>query len=213
MARLAPEKADFAPALPNQINKCGITCEVVIVEITIEEINSVLDADIENGILTWKQKTNKSQTKSNSESQLKRWNSTIAGTKAGYKKDGYLRVSLNGKQIYVHRILWFLANGYWPDVIDHINGDRSDNRQLNLRDVTHQENIKNSKKWSNNKSGVNGVSFDKSRNKWEAYTHIDCKKVSLGRFDNIEDAKLARQKSDKELKFSKTHGKRQCATT
>ena len=65
-------------------------------------------------------------------------------------KYGYIRVNIpeNGKnppQIFAHRIAWFLYHGKWPEkYIDHINGNRSDNRIENLREVSHSENCKNS---------------------------------------------------------------------
>jgi len=73
-------------------------------------------------------------------------------------------VNLNKKSYCVHRIIWFMVHGYsdTTKVIDHLNGDPSDNRIQNLSLKTIQENSQNRFKSKNNKTGVNGVSLYKS---------------------------------------------------
>ena len=84
-----------------------------------------------------------------------------AGTSAGSNKcaDGYARIKLFGQPYMAHRLAWFYENGHWPDnLIDHINGNKMDNRMINLRDVTHSVNLQNQRgPRSNNKSGFLGV--------------------------------------------------------
>jgi hypothetical protein len=65
--------------------------------------------------------------------------------KVGHKNhEGYVYVYVDGKQYFAHRIIWKLETGREPEgVIDHINGETSDNRIENLRDVTHTENMRN----------------------------------------------------------------------
>jgi hypothetical protein len=75
----------------------------------------------------------------------------------GYKR---VRITINGKkhEILAHRLAWFFMTGFWPKgEIDHIDGDRSNNSALNLRDVTRDENAKNIKLRSDNTSGVMGI--------------------------------------------------------
>lgn len=93
-------------------------------------------------------------------------------------------------------------------VIDHINGLKSDNRIVNLRNVSQSINTKNCKKSSNNTSGVNGVYWNRVVNKWEASMMVDYKKIVIGYFSNFEDAKEARNTSDIENGFYANHGKR-----
>ncbi|CAB5216873.1 putative NHN endonuclease [uncultured Caudovirales phage] len=108
-----------------------------------------------------------------------------------YSNVGYA-VSRNketGKVEYLHRII-LKAEGKMQ--VDHINGNRLDNRLDNLRVVSAQNNIRNSKKRKGNyTSEFKGVCFDKSRNKYKAEITVDGKCKSIGRFINEKDAALA----------------------
>ena len=116
------------------------------------------------------------------------------GKVVGHKnKSGYITITLLGKLRKAHRLAWIYVYGEDIDryEIDHINGDKSDNRICNLRISSHQQNMFNMKKKSTNKSGVKGVHFDKRCNKWRAQTSINKKRVHLGLFDAIESAEKA----------------------
>ena len=118
---------------------------------------------------------------------------------------GYFRVSLckdgKPKQFLIHRLvaLAFLDNADDKSVVDHINNIRTDNRVENLRMATCAENIRNSQVSKKNTSGFKGVSFSNSRNKWIAQITINRKVKHIGSFENIEDAKNARQKKALEI--------------
>lgn len=84
-------------------------------------------------------------------------------------------------------------------VIDHINGNRADNRHNNLRICTQQQNLYNVALKSTNKSGVAGVRWDKERNKWSAEIKFDYKKCFLGRYQDIEDATYVRYYAETRL--------------
>ena len=62
---------------------------------------------------------------------------------SGYKDDGYAQITIFAECIGVHRLIWLYVKGEWPDHIDHINHDRSDNRIGNMRSVTHRQNAMN----------------------------------------------------------------------
>lgn len=130
-----------------------------------------------------------------------KWNH-LAGKKARGKQAGAVThygywnvgVSENGvaKKFLAHRIIWFLAYGHWPDgEIDHVNGNRADNRLSNIREASHSENACNSKMRSNNSSGTKGVYFNKSVGKWQSQITVDGKHTYLGLFTDIADAKNA----------------------
>ena len=107
--------------------------------------------------------------------------------------DGYNRFKYKGAKYLAHRVAWFIHYGEWPTgEIDHINGNRSDNRIANLRDVCKQSNIHNqTRPQKGNKSGFLGVMWDKQRNKWAARICLDGKRKRLGSFDTPEEAHKA----------------------
>ncbi|EPU3949756.1 HNH endonuclease [Klebsiella michiganensis] len=81
---------------------------------------------------------------------VSRSSKAVAGQAVGFSlnRDGYLRVGLNYKRYLLHRIIWELHNGPIPDgmEIDHIDGEKTNNRLSNLRLATHQQNLHNTKK-------------------------------------------------------------------
>ena len=77
-------------------------------------------------------------------------------------------------------------------MIDHVNGDPSDNRLCNLREATKSQNMMNIGKIKSNTSGVRGVGWSKASQKWRAYIRVNKKDIHLGLFESIEDAKKAR---------------------
>lgn len=105
------------------------------------------------------------------------------------RTDGYICVSALGFKYLGHRLAWFYVKGVWPSHwLDHINGDRTDNRIENLREVSAEQNSRNSRLRSDNTSGYKGVSFDKSSKKWVARIIVNYRQNVLGYFENMEDA-------------------------
>lgn len=106
---------------------------------------------------------------------------------------GYQRISFNGRLFQAHRLAWAIAHGKWPeDLIDHINGDRSDNRLSNLRDVSARVNLQNERKArKNSRSGLLGASWSKVTKRWAARIHYDGKHRHLGYFDTPQEAHAA----------------------
>ena len=118
----------------------------------------------------------------------------ISKYKWNINSTGYCRCS--ELKIDIHRFLLNL-NSFNGDYVDHINGNRLDNRKCNLRIVTNQQNHFN---LTNNGLGNNnrkGVSFRKDRNKWRAYITIDGKQISLGLFETEEEAIKIRIEAEK----------------
>ncbi len=83
--------------------------------------------------------------------------------------------------------------------MDHIESNKLNNTISNLRWCSNQENQYNRQLNENNTSGIKGVWFNKIRNKWHSQIQINNKQIHIGYYDNIEDAKIARQKRSAEL--------------
>ena len=102
---------------------------------------------------------------------------------------GYVQMMLDGTMYLGHRLAWFFVSGYWPKaVIDHVNGDRADNRIANLRETSIRLNVAHSKRRTNNTSGYKGVNMDRRRGKWVAKIMVNRKSLHLGYFDDPQRA-------------------------
>jgi hypothetical protein len=132
-------------------------------------------------------------------------NAQRAGTKAGSLNSGYIVVQVNGRSYGVHRLIWLMHHGRWPNRIDHIDHNPLNNNLNNLRSVTHKENHHNQGKRVNNKSGVTGIYY--YHNKWYASIKNNGKNIHLGSFTNKEDAITARQQAETDLGYHPNHGK------
>ena len=109
--------------------------------------------------------------------------------------DGYGRVTIDGQRVYLHRLAWLLHHGEWPRAqVDHVDGDRSNNRASNLRDVDHTANAQNVHK-ARGRVGLLGVSYDSSRQKYTAQISVGPRKsarvIHLGRYSTPEEAHRA----------------------
>lgn len=113
------------------------------------------------------------------------------GSVAGHKAaaDGYTRISVAGQKFLAHHIVWCMHHGDLPKEIDHINGDKSDNRIENLRLATRAQNAANFHKLrATNTSGMRGVTWDAAKSSWKAQIGYQGKHKFLGYFDTQRDA-------------------------
>jgi len=100
----------------------------------------------------------------------------------------YLSAVIDGKRYFVHRLAWFLATGSWPAAeIDHINGVRTDNRLINLRQATRKQNAANFARQPGS-SGFLGVSWSEPHKKYRAVINHSGRQRHLGWFDNPDEA-------------------------
>ena len=126
------------------------------------------------------------------------------GAKVGsIKSDGYIGIgtSINKKfkLLKAHRVAWFIFYKELPNVIDHINGDRADNRIINLRSCTQQENLRNQKKRKGFTSKHKGVSWNKNMNRWQSKICINYNNIHLGYFDTEIEARDVYEEKAKEI--------------
>lgn len=106
------------------------------------------------------------------------------------KQNGYREIQYKQKRYYAHRLIWELFNGPIPDglVIDHIDGNPSNNILENLRCVEHITNLHGARKLTRNTSGYIGVSWNKLTNSWEASVTYRGKRIYREYFDDIHKA-------------------------
>ena len=114
--------------------------------------------------------------------------------------DGYTAVMIGGKKYQAHRLIWLYMTGSWPTVeIDHINQVRNDNRWVNLREATRQENSWNTGKHAKTKSGVKGVAYIGKSGKWQVQMRVRGKSYYIGQYNTIEAAAAARANAERQL--------------
>ncbi len=155
-------------------------------------LTEVLDYNAETGKFVWKKPAS---------------HQMHPGDEAGTQNaSGYVFICVGGVRYKAHRLAWFYHYGEWPSdetpQIDHINGNRADNRIANLRLVTDEQNSRNQKVRSTNTSGRTGVQFHKPRGKWMAVIRNNGKYECLGYYAKFEDAVKAREAA--EIKYGYT---------
>ena len=148
-------------------------------QLTAERLRELLNFDPQTGIFT---------------RRLVRRGAPPAGSIAGYRtKHGYIRMELDGVVHYAHRLVWLWLHGEWPRFeIDHRNGDRTDNRPANLRDVPREINLQNLRKARcTSISGMLGVSRSRCGRKWIARVKTRGVVSRLGPFETADQAHAA----------------------
>ena len=163
-------------------------------ELTQAKLKEFLHYDPETGIFTWKVRS----------SIMVR---VRAGDIAGCKKTSlsgktYVQICLDGRLYYAHRLAWLYMKGYFPDQIDHSDGNGVNNIFSNLSGVSDAENKKNVRLFSRNSSGIPGVKWYPKRGRW--YTYIG-RQYLLWTPDFFE-ACCARKSAEVRLGFHANHG-------
>lgn len=145
--------------------------------LTQERLKELINYDCDSGIFTWIKK---------------RAGINIEKQAGCIRKDGYRLIRIDNKLDYAHRIAWFYMTGNYPEnLIDHINGNRDDNRFVNLRDVTSSVNLQNRKEL-NSKNTISGFAgVQKNHKKWQAIIWLNYKRILIGSFLTKEDAHQA----------------------
>ncbi len=148
-------------------------------KLTQSELKRQLHYDPLTGIFTW----------INSNSLRVRTGDTAGCS----RKDGYIRIKINGKNYLAHRLAWLYMEGYFPEHhIDHKFGIRDDNRWSELQHATRSCNMQNQAISTCNSSGFPGVALDRTSGKWRSRIIINQKVSYLGHYDDPLEAALAR---------------------
>ena len=163
--------------------------------LTQQQLKKFIDYNSQTGLFTWKVNRGGATKKNN-----------IAGCVAS---DKYIVLTLFEKQYKAHRLAWLYVYGVFPSGnIDHINGNKQDNRIDNLRDVSHAKNSQNLSLDKRNKSGKTGVCWHIVSKKWIVNISVNKKAIHLGYFISLEDAIKKRLEAEMEYGFHKNHGKK-----
>lgn len=166
--------------------------------LTQDEVKRLLEYDPETGVLTWK--INISNRKIG---DVAGYSYTLKRQGESYKR--YIKIGIKDKKYLAHRIIWLYVNGSFPEnEIDHIDGDGTNNKIENLREVEHKENSKNRRKPSNNISGMVGIAY--VYNKWRVTIRVNGKRIHLGYFKDIQDAIISRKEAELKYGFHPNHG-------
>ena len=149
---------------------------------TPQEVRTVFAYTPENGRLLWNIATCKTQT----------------GDVAGGLANGYMQVKYKQRKYMVHRIIWCYVHGDWPkQMIDHIDGDRSNNRIENLRDVSNAKNQYNRHSLNkNNSTGHMGIMYRKRGDAYIVQITVLGAKKYIGYYKHLPDAIVARQNAE-----------------
>jgi hypothetical protein len=160
------------------------------------EIKKLFDLDHETGALTWKpRKADMFSPKGQRSAQgcCNNWNSRYAGKPCltAIGSHGYRHGNVLGKGMLAHRVVFELYYGFAPDYVDHINGNKLDNRPSNLRNASNGQNIANSNSRIGSTSKYIGVCWAKTHKKWIANITSGGKCYHLGLFVKESDAAKA----------------------
>jgi len=116
----------------------------------------------------------------------------VAGATAGpSSEDKYRKITINHSGYYAHRLIFLMHHGYLPKNVDHIDGDKHNNRIDNLREATIAENGWNAGISATNTSGYKGVSFNKTKRKWQVQVAKKGQRYHGGYHDTAEEANEA----------------------
>jgi len=150
-----------------------------MVQLTQERLKELLHYDSGTGMFIWREDRGRLAKK---------------GGKAGCPhKKGWISLFVEGKAYKAHRLAWLYVYGEWPqDQIDHINRDNSDNRIINLRDVSHSINQRNKRIYKTNKRGITGIY------KIDYGYRVEVNSCYLGFFKDFFEACCARKSAEAE---------------
>jgi len=167
-------------------------------------LRQLFDYCPDTGILTWRHR-DLSTFPHNLEGQAKAWNRKYAGKVAGDAQKNFVLLTLNWRKFLAHRVIWKIMTGEDPpEVIDHVNGEPTDNRWSNLRACSQMENMRNVKVRSDNTTGYHGI-YPMARSPGY-YVRIGGKYI--GTFPTLKEAYKARKRAERLQGYHKNHGRR-----
>jgi hypothetical protein len=158
--------------------------------VSVEKLAQLLSYDPETGLMAWKPRAGQSA-----------WNAKHANRAAmsTQHSEGYLIGKVEGRRVYAHRVAFAIHHGRWPaGLIDHVNGDRADNRAANLREVGPSENATN-KRAGLPQSGHAGIWWIEGAQRWRVVRRHNGKRHNIGSFADLDEAVQAMRKALTEM--------------
>lgn len=131
----------------------------------------------------------------------------VGDVAGGVDEHGYIRIMFDGKKYRAHRVAFVLMGLPMPEQVDHINGNRRDNRWVNLRPSNAQANARNACRRQDSRTALTGVTFSVQHGKWKVRINRSGVTQYLGLFPNLLDAAAARLSAQNALAYSHRHGK------
>lgn len=162
---------------------------------SVVRMREYLHYDPDTGAIVWKIKRTQNAT------------ANVGDMAGGIDDHGYRRVMFDGKKYRAHRLAFLLMGYAMPEQVDHINGDRTDNRWVNLRPANALTNAKNARRRADSATALTGVTFSKQHGKWKVRINNDGVTEYLGLFENLLDAAAARLSKQNHYAYSVRHGK------
>jgi HNH endonuclease/AP2 domain len=154
------------------------------VNLTADRLRELLSYDSGTGIFRWKVDRKRAK----------------AGMVAGSSSRGYLLIGIDGRLYRAHRLAWLYEHGRWPELeLDHVNGDRSDNRIANLREATADQQRRNQVVERNSRTGFKGVRLHRKSGLYHAKIRRNGKTLSLKYHPTVEAAHAAYMKAASEM--------------
>jgi hypothetical protein len=151
-------------------------------DLSAEYVRSLLDYSPDNGELRWKVSMPPRGRK---------------GELAGWQQpSGRRKIAIHGQTYMTHRLIWLIMTGEWPPFeIDHDDLNQSNNRWGNLRKATSSQNQSNRPRRRNNKTGITGVCWDSTHQRWLAFIN----KRHIGTFHSFQAAISARKTAEERI--------------
>lgn len=158
-------------------------------DVSVEYLKECIEYDPETGLAYWKERPLHHFKNS---SNMKSVNKNTGKPIDMINSHGYIRFTINYSTYLLHRVIWKLITGEDSEhLIDHIDGNKLNNKWDNLREATVGQNACNKKISSHNTTGYKGVSVGRTQNTWVAVIRLDGKVKKLGTFPTPEDAHQA----------------------
>lgn len=168
-------------------------------------LREALDYNPQTGLFFWRERPVHhfcNDMRWSAQNNCNRWNSRFAEKECFTTKqrNGYLSGVVDCTRLLAHRVAWAITAGSWPpDTVDHINGQRGDNRLCNLRLATRKEQSRNCASSKSSTSSFLGVSWRSDRKVWRAVIGDGSRQVFLGTFSDETEAAKAYDEAAKEL--------------